>query len=246
MTSGISIEIGWPSIAASASIPPTPQPTTPRPLTIVVCESVPDERVRKRQRPAIRVVSRNTTRARYSRLTWWTMPVSGGTALKLLKACWPQRRNWYRSLFRANSSCALRQRGVGPAEVIDLHRVVDDELDRLQRVDARRGRRPSRATPSRMAARSTTAGTPVKSCSSTRAGVNAISFCPPAGRVPVRERPDVLRRDERAVLVAEQVLEEDLERVRQPRDAREPVLARGRRRLKTSTVLPGQPDRVRT
>ena len=41
MTSGMSIEMGWPSIAASASIPPTPQPTTPRPLTIVVWESVP-------------------------------------------------------------------------------------------------------------------------------------------------------------------------------------------------------------
>ena len=40
-TCGSSIEIGWPSIAASASIPPTPQPSTPRPLTIVVCESVP-------------------------------------------------------------------------------------------------------------------------------------------------------------------------------------------------------------
>ena len=33
--------IGWPSIAASASMPPTPQPRTPRPLIIVVCESVP-------------------------------------------------------------------------------------------------------------------------------------------------------------------------------------------------------------
>ncbi len=32
---------GWPSMHASASIPPTPQPTTPRPLIIVVCESVP-------------------------------------------------------------------------------------------------------------------------------------------------------------------------------------------------------------
>ncbi len=41
MTSGMSIEIGWPSIAASASMPPTPQPSTARPLTIVVCESVP-------------------------------------------------------------------------------------------------------------------------------------------------------------------------------------------------------------
>ena len=42
-TRGISIETGWPSIAASASMPPTPQPSTPRPLTIVVCESVPTQ-----------------------------------------------------------------------------------------------------------------------------------------------------------------------------------------------------------
>ena len=41
MTSGISMEIGWPSMAASASMPPTPQPSTARPLTMVVCESVP-------------------------------------------------------------------------------------------------------------------------------------------------------------------------------------------------------------
>ena len=40
-TWGISIETGWPSMAASASIPPTPQPRTPSPLIIVVCESVP-------------------------------------------------------------------------------------------------------------------------------------------------------------------------------------------------------------
>ena len=40
-TWGISIDTGWPSIAASASIPPTPHPSTPSPLTIVVWESVP-------------------------------------------------------------------------------------------------------------------------------------------------------------------------------------------------------------
>ena len=33
-----------------------------------------------------------TTRARYSRLTWWTMPVSGGTTRKFSNAFWPQRR----------------------------------------------------------------------------------------------------------------------------------------------------------
>ena len=32
---------GWPSMTASASMPPTPQPTTPRPLIIVVWLSVP-------------------------------------------------------------------------------------------------------------------------------------------------------------------------------------------------------------
>ena len=43
MTSGNSMETGWPSIAASASMPPTPQPSTPRPLTMVVWESVPTQ-----------------------------------------------------------------------------------------------------------------------------------------------------------------------------------------------------------
>ena len=40
-TWGTSMEMGWPSMAASASMPPTPQPSTPSPLIIVVCESVP-------------------------------------------------------------------------------------------------------------------------------------------------------------------------------------------------------------
>ena len=35
------MESGCPSIAASASMPPTPQPRTPSPLTMVVWESVP-------------------------------------------------------------------------------------------------------------------------------------------------------------------------------------------------------------
>ena len=35
----------------------------------------------------------STTCARYSRLTWCTMPVMGGTTRKLLKAFWPHLRN---------------------------------------------------------------------------------------------------------------------------------------------------------
>ena len=42
--------------------------------------------------PPVGLSSVKTTRARYSRFTWWTMPVSGGTTLKLRNAFWPQRR----------------------------------------------------------------------------------------------------------------------------------------------------------
>ena len=34
--------MGWPSSAASASMPPTPQPSTPMPLAMVVWLSVPN------------------------------------------------------------------------------------------------------------------------------------------------------------------------------------------------------------
>ena len=80
---------------------------------------------------------------------------------------------------------------------------------------------------SRMAARSTTAGTPVKSCISTRAGRNAISrsevlvlsHCATAWMSSLVTRA--------AVLVAQQVLQQHLHRERQPGDALQPVLLGG-------------------
>ena len=83
------MESGWPNMAASASMPPTPQPRTPRPLTMVVCESVPTS-VSQKARPS---GVANTRRDRYSRFTWWQMPVPGGTARKPSKAPWAQRSN---------------------------------------------------------------------------------------------------------------------------------------------------------
>jgi len=62
------MELGWPNMAASASIPPTPHPTTPSPFTIVVWESVPNTvSGYASDRPPW--VSRHTTRARYSMFT---------------------------------------------------------------------------------------------------------------------------------------------------------------------------------
>ena len=80
------------------------------------------------------------------------------------------------------------------------------------------GSPPISAIASRIAARSTTHGTPVKSCRITRAGVKAISLDGLGLRVPRRERLDVLAPDADAVLVAQQVLEQHLQREGQPRD----------------------------
>ncbi len=90
MTVGVGCESGWPSSTASASMPPTPKPSTPMPLIIVVCESVPTSVSGK----AVSSPSSSracTTGERYSRLTWCTMPVPGGTVRKSAKACWAQR-----------------------------------------------------------------------------------------------------------------------------------------------------------
>ena len=80
---------GWPSMTASASIPPTPQPSTPSALIMVVCESVPTS-VSGSATPSCT----RTTWPRYSRFTWWQMPMPGGTTRKLRNARCAQRSNW--------------------------------------------------------------------------------------------------------------------------------------------------------
>src|SRR5690606_40129521 len=74
---------GCPSIAASASIPPTPHPRTPIPFTIGVWEPVPTKVSGTAQpsRPTIPI-------AKYSKFTWWQIPIPGGTTVKLSNPCW--------------------------------------------------------------------------------------------------------------------------------------------------------------
>ena len=88
------------------------------------------------------------------------------------------------------------------------------------------GSPPIRFMASRIAARSTTAGTPVKSWSRTRLGRNAISRVGIGLGVPPGEPADVVGRHRDAVLVAEQVLQQDLEREGQPSHV-EPVGTQG-------------------
>ena len=73
------------------------------------------------------------------------------------------------------------------------------------------GSPPRAPTASRMVARSTMQGTPVKSCMITRAGVNWISMLGSADGIPVRDGLDVIGGDVGAVLGAQQVLGEDLQ-----------------------------------
>ena len=53
-----------------------------------------DERVGEGDLVAVVVVAVDDDRARYSRLTWWTMPVPGGTTRRSLNAVCAQRRSW--------------------------------------------------------------------------------------------------------------------------------------------------------
>ena len=87
------------------------------------------------------------------------------------------------------------------------------------------GSPPIAAIASRIAARSTTAGTPVKSCMTTRAGVKAISFDGSAAGSHVASASMSAAVDRAVALGAQEVLEQDLQRERQPRDV-EGVLER--------------------
>ena len=119
-------------------------------------------------------------------------------------------------------------RGVGVKRavrgvLVDLHAVVDDEVDRDDRVDPlgvaaqARERRPHR----RQVDHARDAGEVLQK----HAG-GLERDLEPAGvfRVVFRERGDVVARHLEAVFGAEQGLEQHLDRERQPRDRRDPVL----------------------
>ena len=207
--------MAWPSMAASASMPPTPQPSTPRPLTIGVWESVPDQRVGIGAALAVGEhhpgqvlevdlvadagVGRHDGEAVERRLAPAQELVALAVALEL--------------------QLGVAAEGVGGAGHVGHDRVVDDQLGRHERVDAAAGRRRASTMASRMAARSTTAGTPVKSCMRMRAGVKDTSRAWAHARVPGGQGLHVVGGDRHAVLVAQQVLQQHLERVGQRRHA---------------------------
>ena len=200
-------------------MPPTPQPSTPRPLTIVVCESVPDQRVGNA------TVSPSTSRAwttleRNSRFTWWQMPVPGrhhGHAVeRLLRPA--------QELIPLQVALVLlldvRGEGQVGAEEVDLDRVVDHQVGRQERVDLLRvaAEPRHRRAHRRDVDHGRDAGVVLEQ--HRRAGTAARPTCrrPASSRRGLDVRP--LERFV-AVGVAEDVLEQDLDDVRHPLDVPE-------------------------
>ncbi len=77
----------------------------------------------------------NTTRARYSRLTWWTIPVSGGTTSKLSKRALAPAQERVALLVALELELGVVRERLRGAERVDLDRVVDHQLGGDQRVD---------------------------------------------------------------------------------------------------------------
>ena len=93
------------------------------------------ERIGKRDRVRASSLPRNTPLARYSRLTWCTMPTAGGTTRKFSKGLLAPAEELVTLAVALELDRHVAVHRVLPAEKVDLHRVVDHQVDRHQRVD---------------------------------------------------------------------------------------------------------------
>ena len=118
-----------------------------------------------------------------------------------------------------NSSAAFRSAALRFRVVIDLNGVIDDELDRLQRIDlARIAAEPDDAVAHRGEIDDRrNAGEVLQQHARRREGDLLLHL---RGHVPAGQRLNVLGIDEPRVLAAQQVLEQDLQRERQARERR--------------------------
>jgi hypothetical protein len=85
---------------------------------MVVCESVPTSVSGKAS--STPSPSGVTTSARYSRLTWWTMPVPGGTTRKPAKAVLRPAQELVALAVALVLALDVEGEGVGGAEAVDL------------------------------------------------------------------------------------------------------------------------------
>ena len=225
-TCGTSIETGCPSMAASASMPPTPQPSTPSPLIIVVCESVPTS-VSGYASGGVPLAASaaEDDPGQVFEVDLVHDPRVGRHDAEIIEGVLAPAEK------RVPLAVALKfQLGVGRERVrrpglVDLHRVVDHQLDRLERIDlpgvasqpfhrVAHGRQVDDRRHAREVLQQDPAGPKRNLAVRLRLGV------------PGGQALDVVGRHRHPVFVAEQVFQQDLEREWQLRHV-QPLLAQG-------------------
>jgi hypothetical protein len=109
----------------------------------------------------------------------------------------------------------LRENSSSAFSAVDLHRVIDHQLHRLQRVDTIG---IAAKVDNRIAHRREVddAGNAGEVLQQHARGHERDFLLHVRGRVPIGHRADVVSLDEGVVFAAQQVLEQDLHRVRQP------------------------------
>ena len=212
-TGGISIDIGWPSIAASASMPPTPHPSTPRPLTIVVWESVPTSVSGYARILSALLVAEDDPGEIFDVDLMDDAGVRRHHA-EIAEGVLPPAQKRIALAVAGELELGIQLKCVAPAEIVHLHGMVDDELDRLQRIDPIGVAAESNHSVAhrRQIDDARNAGEILKQHARGREGNFLLQLC---ARLPRGQRLDVFRMHEARVLVPEQILQQDFQRVRQ-------------------------------
>ena len=136
-TRGISIDIGWPSIAASASMPPTPQPRMPEAVDHRRVRVGPDERVGIRLHRAVvgRLVAGEDHAREVLEVDLVHDPGVRRDGLEALEGGLAPAQERVALLVALELLLGVDAERVAGAEDVDLHGVVDHQLDRHERVD---------------------------------------------------------------------------------------------------------------
>ena len=195
-------------------MPPTPQPSTPRPLTIGVCESVPTS-VSGYAISAVGPVAGEHDPREILEIDLVTDAGIGRHDQKIVERVLGPPQELVTLAVAIELQLGIDSEGVTPCEHISDDRVVDHQLNRNQRVDPPRitSQRDDRVAHRDEVDNARHTGEVLQQ----HAGWGELDLDPMVGRrIPRRERVDLVRGHGDAVFASQQVLEQDLQAVGKP------------------------------
>ena len=216
------MEIGWPSMAASASMPPTPQPSTESPLTMVVWLSVPTSESGKATRvAAIGLFGPHRLRQIFE-IDLMADAGAGRHHAEIVERAGAPPQECVALAVPLIFFLDIDPEGPVRAERVDHHRMVDDKIDRSERVDLLRVAAELRhcVAHGRKVDHGGNAGKVLHQHAGRAEGDFAVAL---AFLEPERDAANVVGGDRAAIFVTQQILEQDLERERQVGDTDQPV-----------------------